>query len=130
MSNEAPQRAQDDDCIDVNASASLTERVSYDEDGEFCPGLIDENVAGAGPSEIYLVPDTETYYAASDLTISPSIGTSKSDVGDGQVRVQLPHPTTNCGQYTWQLSFSAGGLTTPLVVKIRKTRIDPSSDER
>lgn len=131
MNTPATHQPQFDDCIDANAPASLTARATYDGGGDFTPGLVDRNVSCSScTSSVTLLPSTSTHFSASDLTVTPPTGTSKTDLGDGEISVSFSHPSANCSQNVWQLAFSSGGLTTPLVVKIRKTRIDPSSDDK
>jgi hypothetical protein len=126
-----PVQAQplSDDCINNNAPNDFNVRAYYDNDGDFDPYLIEQDVnSSSATSTVSLEPSTATHYSASTLNISPSSGASKSDLGDGQIVVTFTHPSSNCDQNTWQLSFGSG-LTTTLVVKIRKTRVEPESDE-
>jgi hypothetical protein len=122
-------RPLSDDCINNSAPNYFDVRVYYNGDGEFSPDLVEEDVnSSSATSTVSLEPSTATHYSASTLNISPSTGASKSDLGDGQIVVTFTHPSSNCAQNTWQLSFG-GGLTTTLTVKIRKTRYSPNGDE-
>jgi hypothetical protein len=127
---EATQReTQSDDCINNDAPPYAAERSFYDNDGDFSPALIEVDVSsGTATSTVRLDPSTTTYFSASNLTISPSTGTSKFDLGSGSIEVAFTNPSNTCDQSVWQLSFGSG-LTTTLVVKIRKTRIEPTGDE-
>jgi hypothetical protein len=126
-----PVQAQplSDDCINNNAPNYFDVRVYYNGNGEFSPDLVEEDVnSSSATSTVSLDPSTATHYSASTLIVSPSTGASKSDLGDGQIVVTFTHPSSNCAENTWQLSFGSG-LTTTLTVKIRKTWIQPPSDE-
>lgn len=119
---------QSDECINNNAPNYFDVRVYYDNNGEFSPYLVDEDVnSSSATSTVSLEPSTATHYSASTLTVSPSTGANKSDLGDGQIVVTFTHPSTNCSQNTWLLSFG-NGLTTTLTVKIRKTRVQVNDE--
>jgi hypothetical protein len=116
---------QFDTCFDASAPVSFQDRAEYNSSGDFDPTLIDRNVTGANcTSTVTLIPSTATHGTASQLTITPSTGTSKYNLGDGQILVTFSHPNTDCVQNTWSLAFTSG-FGVSLVVKIRKVSLPP-----
>jgi hypothetical protein len=123
--DSSTDQPQFDTCYDSAATVSFQDRGEYNSNADFDPTLIEKSVTGANcTSTVTLIPSTSTHGTASQLTITPSTGTSKYDLGNGQILVTFSHPNTDCVQNTWSLSFSSGfGLS--LTVKIRKVTPPP-----